>query len=338
MALNFLPVGKLPPDILATLLANAPSQDSRLIIGPGIGLDCAVIDMGTTLLTLKSDPITFATDEIGWYAVQVNANDIATSGAVPRWFLVTLLLPQERTSQEMLEAITQQLFNACRELGIVLVGGHTEVTADLLRPIIVGTMIGEVEKTKLITPRGAQPGNRLLLTKGVPIEGTAILAREFSDRLINILTQDELNTAANFLYDPGISVLHDTRLALVAGTVTAMHDPTEGGLACALWELAQACQYQILFDPKVVPIPSISARICHTLNIDPLSAIASGALLLTCPPEDASSIQVALQAEGIACTDIGSIAEGPTSVRQLTVTGYEPFPYPERDAIASLFD
>lgn len=338
MALNFLPVGKLPPDILAALLANAPSQDSRLIIGPGIGLDCAVIDMGTTLLTLKSDPITFATDEIGWYAVQVNANDIATSGALPRWFLVTLLLPQERTTQEMVETITRQLFDACCELDIVLVGGHTEITADLLRPIIVGTMIGEVDKGKLITPRGAQPGNRLLLTKGVPIEATCILAREFSDRLSSFLTPDELNTAANFLYTPGISILQDAHLAIKTGTVTAMHDPTEGGLAAALWELAQACQHQILFNPSLVPIPSLSARICNSLAIDPLCAIASGALLLTCLSSDAVSIQNTLQAEGIKCTDIGSIADGPTSVLQLTATGYEPLPYPERDAITRLFE
>jgi hydrogenase expression/formation protein HypE len=297
-----------------------------------------VIDMGTTLLTLKSDPITFATDEIGWYAVQVNANDIATSGALPRWFLVTLLLPQEQSTQEMVETIAQQLFSACREHGIVLVGGHTEITAGLSRPIVIGTMIGEVSKEQLVTPCGAQPGDRLLLTKGVPIEATAILAREFSDRLGGHLTPDELNAAANFLYDPGISVLRDARLALEAGSVTAMHDPTEGGLASALWELAQACQHQILFYPQAVPVPPLSVRICRILDIDPLSAIASGALLLTCPEADAAAIQSALRSEGILCATIGTIAEGPASILQLTPTGYEPLPYPERDAIASLYE
>jgi hydrogenase expression/formation protein HypE len=334
----FLPLGKLPPEILTALLAQAPIDDNRLIVGPGIGLDCAVIDMGATLLTLKTDPITFATDEIGWYTVQVNANDIATTGALPHWFLVTLLLPQERTTQEMVEGIAQQLFNACREHGIVLAGGHTEITAGLDRPIIVGTMIGEVDKDKLVTSRGAQPGDRLLLTKGVPIEATALLAREFPDRLRTVLTSEEIETAANFLYDPGISVLRDARLALAAGNVTAMHDPTEGGLASAVWELAQASQRTIHFDPCLVPVPPLSARICCSLGIDPLSAIASGALLLTCPKSDAAAIQSTLQGEGIPCAAIGSIEDSPASVLQLTQAGYKPLLYPERDAIAKLFE
>jgi hydrogenase maturation factor len=328
----------LPPAVLSALLAQAPLDDPRLILGPGIGLDCTVIDMGSTLLTLKSDPITFATDAIGWYAVQVNANDIATTGAVPRWFLVTLLLPQEQTTQEMVESIAQQLFVACREHGIVLVGGHTEITTGLDRPIIVGTMLGEVDREKLVTPRGANPGDRLLLTKGVPIEATALLAREFPDRLQAVLTPQELESAAHFLYDPGISILRDARLALASGSVTAMHDPTEGGLASALWELAHASQRQVRFDPQAVPIPPLSARICRSLDIDPFSAIASGALLLTCPEDDAPSIQSALQAAGIPCADIGSIAEGPASVLQRSTSGYEPLLYPKRDAIAMLFE
>jgi hydrogenase maturation factor len=157
------------------------------------------------------------------------------------------------------------------------------------------------------------------------------------DRLGSVLTP-EIDAAANFLYAPGISVLRDARLALEGGTVTAMHDPTEGGLASALWELAHASQHQILFDPGLVPVPSLSARICRSLEIDPLCAIASGALLLTCPTQDVPSIQSVLQGEGILCADIGTIADGPASVLQGSPSGYEPRPYPERDAIAKLFE
>jgi hydrogenase maturation factor len=199
-------------------------------------------------------------------------------------------------------------------------------------------MIGEVQKERLVTPRGAQPGDRLLLTKGVPIEATAILAREFPERLRSALTQEDIKVAAEFLYDPGISVLRDARLALGAGTVTAMHDPTEGGLASALWELAHACEHRIHFDPQSVPIPPLSARICRLLDIDPLSAIASGALLLTCPQNDAPLIHSALDREGIPCADIGFIEEGPVSVLQMTSSGNTPLPQPDRDAIATLFD
>ena len=159
-----LPVGKLPAGLLANLLAQSPVQDPRVVLRPGIGLDCALVDVGDTLLALKSDPITFATDEIGWYAVQVNANDIATTGAAPRWFLATLLLPEGGATAGLAKAINQQLHSACQEIGVTIVGGHTEITYNLDRPILVGTMIGEVRREDLVTPKGALPGDLLLLT------------------------------------------------------------------------------------------------------------------------------------------------------------------------------
>jgi hydrogenase expression/formation protein HypE len=235
-----LPLGKLPPELLARLLAKAPVNDPRVLLGPGIGLDCAVIDLGTQVLVFKSDPITFATDDIGWYAVQINANDVATTGADPRWMLATLLLPEKQTTPALAEKIFDQLVRAANDLQISVVGGHTEVTYGLNRPILVGTLIGEVQRENLVTPAAVQPGDRLLLTKGVPIEGTALLAREFPGRLRPALSEAEIETAAAYLYQPGISVVRDARIATRAGRVTAMHDPTEGGLASALWELAEA--------------------------------------------------------------------------------------------------
>ena len=110
---NILPLGKLPPELLASIIARAPIDDDRVILGPGIGFDCAVVDVGPNLLVMKSDPITFATDEIGWYAVQVNANDIATTGATPRWFLATVLLPEDLTTEGLVHRVSDQLFAAC---------------------------------------------------------------------------------------------------------------------------------------------------------------------------------------------------------------------------------
>ena len=303
-----------------------------------MGLDCAVVEFGSRLLVFKSDPITFATEEIGWYAVQVNANDIATTGAVPIWFLMTLLLPEGDTTSQLVEQISQQVFNACNDLGVSVIGGHTEITHGLALPILVGTMIGEVERDELITPRGAQAGDRLLLTKGVPIEATSILAREVPDRLSDQLSSAELAQARDFLYDPGISVLRDARLALGSGRVTAMHDPTEGGISSALWELAEACGHAIVFDPDAVPVIPLAGRVCQIFEIDPLNAIASGALLLTAPAEDAERICAALETEGIACAEIGFVESGPATVWRNTGTGREAHPRPERDAIAKVFD
>ena len=338
MTQGILPIGKLPADLLARLLSRAPCDDPRLLVKPGLGLDCAVIDMGPTLLVCKSDPITFATDEIGWYAVQVNANDIATSGAAPRWFMPALLLPEGRTTPELVELIGQQIHDACRAIGVTVAGGHTEITHHLDRPIVVGTMLGEVERDHLVTPRGATPGDRVLLTKGVPIEATAILSREFPDRLRQVLSAAELSQACDFLHDPGIGVLRDARIATEAGRVTAMHDPTEGGLATALWELAEAAGCSLEIDPTAVPVPSISLRVCQAFDLDPMASIASGALLLTAPATDTPSIRHALEMEGLACAEIGAVMANPVGVWLKTPTGCTPLLRPQRDEIARVYE
>lgn len=333
-----LPVGKIPPSLLARILASVPIQDERVLVGPGVGIDCAVVDLGSRLLVFKSDPITFASDEIGWYAVQVNSNDIATTGATPIWFLMTLLLPGGDTTADLVDQISQQVFKACQAIGVSVIGGHTEITHGLERPIVVGTMVGEVAREDLITPTGAGPGDRLLISKGVPVEATSILAREFPHRLQGLLGKKEISQASDFLYDPGIDILKDAELAIKNGEVTAMHDPTEGGLASALWELAEACGHTIVFDPVAVPIPPLAQRICQAFEIDPLAAIASGALLLSTPPEDVHSICQALREEGIKCAEIGSVESGSAQVWRRTPGGRELLPRPERDEIARIFE
>lgn len=331
-----LPVGKLPPDLLVRLVAQQPVTDPSVIVGPGVGLDCAVVEVGDTLLVYKSDPITFATDEIGWYVVHINANDIATTGARPRWLLATLLLPEKATTPALVEQISGQIHDACREIGVTVIGGHTEITYGLERAIVMGTMIGEVERKRLVTPRGVNPGDRILLTKGVPIEATAILAREFPARLAAHLSESELSQARNFLHDPGIGVLRDAQIATRAGKVTAMHDPTEGGLAAALWELAEASGRALYIDVDAAPVPTLSARICQAFGLDPLATIASGALLITASAGDALAIRRALDAEGIACAEIGWAEDGPAGVWQTGERRH--LPRPERDDIGRAYE
>ena len=343
-----LPVGKLPPDLLGRLLSKAPLDDS-VILGPGLGLDCAVVEASEKLLVFKSDPITFASDEIGWYAVQINANDIATTGAVPRWFLVTLLLPEKSTMDQLPQRIMEQVYAASQELGISVIGGHTEITYGLERPLLAGTMIGEVDPQGLITPRSARPGDHILLTKGIPIEATAILAREFANDLSSHLSPEEIRQAKDYLYQPGISVLADARIAVKNGRVHAMHDPTEGGLSAALWELAEASGCSILIDLEAVHIHDLSHRLLRALKrqtLDPMALIASGALLLSVHPEDAAKIQAALEEEGITCAQIGRVeepleaaVEGATGIAVWKLTDGErtPLPWPERDEITKVF-
>jgi hydrogenase maturation factor len=337
MSQTFLPVGKLPVSLLKQVIEEAPQLDERILLGPGIGMDCAVIDLGGRCLVIKSDPITFASDQIGWYAVQVNANDIATTGAQPKWFSCTLLLPEGKTTPDDVLEITHQINDACQKLGISVIGGHTEVTYNLDRPVVLGTLIGEVDKDRLITPHGAQPGDVVLLTKGVPVEATSILAREFANDLRAVMTEAELAMAANFLTVPGIGITRDAQIATQAGRVHAMHDPTEGGLAAALWELADASGTSLVIEREAVHILPLGARVCQFFNLDPFATIASGALLLTAPESNASAIILALQADGIQCAAIGRVQPGPSAVYEIVEGRTSLLFRPERDEIGRVY-
>ncbi|MDW8029686.1 MAG: AIR synthase related protein, partial [Armatimonadota bacterium] len=198
--------GKLDYDLLRQLIADLPLSE-RVVVGPKIGEDAAVIDVGDRYLVVSTDPITFATDLIGWYAVHVNANDVATMGAKPLWFLATILLPEGQTDERLVNEIFDQMKEACNSLCVEIVGGHAEITPELTRPIVIGTMLGEVEKDKLVTSSGAQVGDLVLATKGVPIEGTAIIAREKESELKSKgVPEKVIERAKQFLFEPSISV------------------------------------------------------------------------------------------------------------------------------------
>jgi len=331
-----LPVGKLPLELMQRLL-DFPIPDPRVRLGPGIGLDAAVIEMGDRCLVVKADPITFATEAIGWYAVQINANDIATTGALPRWMMAILLLPEGRTDAALAEEIFRQLRAACEALGIALIGGHSEVTYGLDRPIVAGFMLGEVPPDRLVTPRGARAGDRVILSKPIAIEGTAVIAREKRAELRPIFGEAFLERCADFLYRPGISVVEDAQIALRAGRVHAMHDPTEGGLATGLWELARAAGLGIRVDAAAVPIYPETQALCRHYGLDPWGLLASGSLLIAAPPEDAPAIRDALAAAGRAAAIIGELRppeEGEWLERDGQREPLRPFP---RDELARLF-
>jgi hydrogenase maturation factor len=332
-----LGVGKLPMDLLQVLLERYRGQDERLVVGPRVGEDAAVLDMGERYLVVKSDPITFATDQIGWYVVHVNANDLATMGATPSWFLLTLLLPEKHTNRRMVEDVFAQVSQACQSLGVVLCGGHTEITYGLDRPIAVGLMLGEVEKENLVRTAGVQVGDDVILSKGVAIEGTAVLAREMEETLAARIGIELVKQGRRFLTDPGISVVSDAAIVCRTGRPHAMHDPTEGGLATGLWELAHASGKGIVVNVAEVPIFPETDAFCRALDLDPLGLIASGALLATAAPEDSAQMVAALSKEGIGATVIGKVVAGPPVVQMETDEGLVPMPVFEQDELTRLF-
>lgn len=333
--MDVLPVGKLPPHLLTELIASLPTGP-RVVLGPRLGEDAAVLEMGDHYLVAKTDPITFATDEIGWYAVQVNANDIATTGAVPLWFLATILLPDTGATAHMARAILAQMAGACRDLNIAVVGGHTEITHSLDRPIVVGCMLGEVAKDQLVRTGGAQPGDVILLTKGAPIEATAIIAREKRAELEKRFPASFLDRCANYLREPGISVVREARLAVEVGGVTSMHDPTEGGVVTALWELADACGHGIevdLFGDENPWLPD-GVALCTAFHLDPSGAIASGALLLAVTPDRLAPLLAAYHRAQILVYRLGRVVGGGPMVRDCRRGELR---RPDRDEIARLF-
>jgi hydrogenase maturation factor len=330
--------GKLPPDLLQRLLTSYSRTDPRVIVGPAVGEDAAIIDMGGHYLIAKSDPITFATDAIGYYGVVVNANDIATRGGQAKWFLATLLLPERTTSVALVESIFAQIAEACHAYSITVVGGHTEVTHGLDRPILSGHMLGEVDAVGLISTSGAQVGDVLLLTKGICIEGTAIIAREREQELrAGAVPEAIIQRAKNFLYEPGISVVRDASVATAAGHIHAMHDATEGGLAMAVHELATAAHVGMVINGQQIPILEEAALLCRAYGLDPLGTIASGALLIATPAEEALRVQQALQVNNITCAAIGRLVPPEDGVLFNDGGRLQPVPTFSRDEITKLF-
>ena len=339
MSSDKIPAGKLAPDRLRDLLQRYTIADPRVIVGPGIGQDAAILDLGDRYLVAKTDPITYATEEIGWYAVHVNANDVACCGAVPRWFLVTVLLPAGEATGELTESIFRQVHRACRQLGVAWCGGHTEVVPGLPRPILVGQMLGEVAPDRYLTAAKARVGDALILTKGIAIEGTAIIAREKREQLRGLLPEAELQRYADLLHTPGISVVRDARLAVEAGGVHALHDPTEGGLATGLWELAEAAGVGLVVDRESLPLLPECETVCRHFGLDPLGLIASGSLLIAAEKNRASAIVEQLRSQGIAAAEVGEVvpAEQGCTLR-LANRAERPLPAFPRDEITRLFE
>jgi hydrogenase maturation factor len=331
------PVGKIPIRTLERLLKRNRINDPRVIVGPAIGEDAAVIDMGgDRYLVAKTDPITFTADQIGWYAVHINANDIVTMGARPLWYLATLLLPEDVTTEALAEKIFHDTMEACKSIGVSLIGGHTEITCGLSRPIVVGQMLGEVEKHRLVRTNGARPGDAIILTKGIAIEGTAVIAREREDEMLQILGEQTLMRCRNFMYRPGISVFKEALVAAECGSIHAMHDPTEGGLASALYEVAWAANVGLLVQADAVPVFPETQAICNHYHIDPMGLIASGALLIMVPVKSAEKILTALLSQGIAATVIGKVTDKSEGVKLLAADGLCNLAFYEQDEFTKI--
>ncbi|HEY5620283.1 MAG TPA: AIR synthase family protein [Candidatus Bathyarchaeia archaeon] len=297
-------VGKVPPSTLLRAVYPYLGRKSRsLLIGPGIGRDAAAIRYGNKVLVFSTDPITGTATHIGRHSVHINANDIATVGARPIWYLCTILLPPD-ADEISLRQIMVDVDNAAKGLGIAVVGGHTEVTPGLTRPIIAGFMIGETTKQGLLSSEGGREGDKVLLTKTAGLEGTAILATDYGNKLKD-LEPKTLDRARKF--SEQISVVKEALTAARVRGVHAMHDPTEGGVLNGLWELAKASNLGIEVDADRIPVAPETGRVCRVLGLDPLRLMSSGSLLVAADPAKAETVARALKRIPVRVSEVGRL-------------------------------
>jgi hydrogenase expression/formation protein HypE len=297
-------IGKLDPEDLARVLSRTGAQDDAVEMGAQYGEDAAAIwpDDGQVLV-VNSDPLSLAKERLGTLAVHVACNDVAACGADPRWLTNVTFLPDD--DPETLDALTGQMDAEADELGVAIVGGHTEYTPALERPMVSMTAMGLADE--YVPTGGAESGDRVVLTTGAGIEGTAVLASDFRADLD--LPADLLDRAEDFFAD--VSVVSEA--AVLREYATAMHDPTEGGLANGLVELATASGVRLDIDRSAVPVREETAALCAAMGVDPLRIFGSGALLATVPEDTVEQALVALEAEGIHASEIGVVMQASDS-------------------------
>ena len=299
-------IGKVPESVLKrSIIKQIKKRRPEIVMGAAVGEDCAAIELKEgEVYVMSTDPITGTSHEIGALAVHVTANDIASAGAEVIGVMLSVLLP-DGTEEEELKSIMRQVEEVCHDLNIQTIGGHTEVTAVVNQPVITVTGVGKVLKENLITTGGAKPGDEVLVTKWIGLEGTSIIAREMKDELLSRFNPSFVDKAADFIRY--LSVVPESAIA-VKNNVTAMHDVTEGGIFGALWEVAEASKVGLKIDLKSIPVRQETIEICEVFGINPYQLISSGSMLMTAP--NGHSLAEKLKEAGINAAVIGRVTEG----------------------------
>lgn len=295
-----LELGKLPPQVLEKYLFKMTGTNSAdVVLPPRVGVDFGAVRMGQGYLVVSSDPVTGVSDRIGWYAVNVSANDVATSGNRPRFLQSIILLPPNATIAGI-ERISMQMHRTAEGLGIAIVGGHTELTPGLNRPIVVTTAFAFA--SSFVSAADAHEADSIMMTKTAGVEGTAILGHSLRRARVKI-DPNLLRRARSFL--SRISVVEEAEVAFKTGQVHAMHDATEGGVLGSVFEMASASNLGFEIIEERIPVATETARICAELRADPLKLISSGTLLLAVRPGKEVEVERSLKQLGTPVCTIG---------------------------------
>ncbi len=299
-----LGTGKLPPDLLRTLiLGQLGARRPETLVPAALGVDAAVIAVDADwACVLTCDPITTAASGAGRLAVHVVCNDLAATGAEPLGLLATLLFPAG-TPPASIGELMSDIDATARALNVEVLGGHTEVAPGVSAPLVVMTGVGRARRDRVLTAGGGRPGDALVLTKAAALEGTHVLASDLAARLLGSGVSEAV-LAEGRAYGEELSVVPEARLAVELGA-TAMHDPTEGGVLGAVWEMSEASDCGFAVRAGEIPLRTPTQQICAALGVDPLRLIASGALLVACP--DGQVMVRGLRQAGIEAVQIGEL-------------------------------
>jgi hydrogenase expression/formation protein HypE len=292
--------------------------------------------MGEKCLVAKTDPITHVKWKIGHYAVHINANDIAAMGGTPLWFLATILVPPGTHAGEI-EEIFMQISEGCKALGVAYCGGHTELTSAVCNPVVIGQMLGETTRAWLKPSSGAQIGDDLIMTKCAAIEGTAIMALEREGDLKDRFGEGLITRAKEYLWDPGISVVREAAISRSFEGVHALHDPTEGGLATGVYEMAAASGLGVEVHHDEIPVTRETRLLCDHYGVDPLGTFASGSLLIASSPSVRVELMQALRLEGIHSARIGFMTGMEEGMRLIKGARILPLPVYHQDELSRIF-
>lgn len=299
-------IGKVPENVLKrSILKQIKTKRPEVLVGAGVGEDCAAIALEPDeVMVLSTDPITGTTQDIGRWAVMVSANDIASSGAEVIGMLVCAMLPPDITEPEIRE-VMEQIETSCEELHIQVVGGHTEITDAVTRPVLTITGIGKVKKDRLLATKGARPGQDVVVTKWVGLEGTSILAKEREQMLLEKFPRHLIDEAK--AYEQMMSVVPEAAIA-VKSNVSAMHDITEGGVFGALWEMAESAGVGLTIDLKKLPIKQATVEICNFFDINPYEMMSSGSMLIAA--DNGHDLVRELEKANIHGVVVGKVTDG----------------------------
>lgn len=296
--------GKLTNETLREIIISKIKKSSKdIIIGPEIGEDCSIIDFGSDVCVLTTDPVTAAGEKVGHIGVHICCNDIASAGVRPIGIMVTILAPPSADLEDIGQ-VMREINEACDVLQIDVIGGHTEITSAVNRMVLSITAVGKGKKDQVVTTGGAKTGDDIIVTGFAGLEGTGILSKSYYDYLAEKLPAGVVKTGSQMLKN--ISVVNVGMLAAQYG-VNAMHDATEGGVLGALWEVAEASNKGMYIYEEKIPVKEETIMICSTLKINPYRLISSGCMIITCT--NGSGLCELLNKNGISAGIIGKITK-----------------------------